>query len=78
MRTILTDELHGVDTPENRNKLADREANKLKSIITISANVQPNIHEGFDPILVAGETIDSYFIQVIDHILDFDETIETE
>ena len=54
--------MKGSDTPENRNLLAERESDLLKSTLTLSETSRSNAHEGFEPILVAGEVIDNHFI----------------
>ena len=40
--------------------------------------MEPNIHEGFDPILVSGEIIDIHFTRVLDVILDFNSAQESD
>jgi len=40
--------------------------------------VKPNIYEGFDPLLVSGEVVDTHFTRLIDIVLDFDENTRTD
>jgi len=40
--------------------------------LTIPNEIRDNVHEGFDPILVSGEIVDTHFIKILDAILNFD------
>jgi hypothetical protein len=62
------------DTPEVRKRLAEREATKLKTYLTVPAEVRDHVYEGFEPLMVAGEVIDKHFILVLNSILDFNES----
>lgn len=45
----------------------------MKAMLFIPDAVKANIYEGFDPLLVSGEVIDTHFTRFIDLILDFDD-----
>jgi hypothetical protein len=72
LRNILLSKMDGVDTPDKRRELAEGEAEKFKSMLFIPGEVVPNVHEGFDPLLVSGEVVDTHFATILDVILDFD------
>jgi hypothetical protein len=69
---LLTKRLKGDDSPANRKKLTDSEGEKLKSLLFIPDAIKPNIFEGFEPLLVAGDLVDTHFARLLDIILDFD------
>ncbi len=35
--------------------------------------VKPNVFDGFEPLLVAGDIVDTHFARIVDVILDFDD-----
>ena len=72
LRNILLNKMDGVDTPDKRRELAEGEAEKFKSMLFIPGEVVSNVHEGFDPLLVSGEVVDTHFATILDVILDFD------
>ena len=64
----------GEDTAEKRKELAEGEATKLKSMLFIPQEIKDHIHEGFEPLLVSEEVVDTHFGRVLDVILDFDSS----
>jgi hypothetical protein len=73
IKNVLLNEMKGQDTPENRKKLADTEAEKFKSSLMIPDSLKENIYEGFDPLLVSHELADKHFILLLNTILNVDE-----
>ena len=65
--------LKGDDTPAKRKQLIETEGEKLKNLLFVPDSVKPNIFDGFEPLLVAGDVIDSHFARIVDLILDFDD-----
>eukprot|EP00347_Sterkiella_histriomuscorum_P022410 403338593 len=78
LKNVLIKNMNNQDTPENRKALAEKEGAKLKTFITIPTEVYDNIHEGFDPLIVTGEIVDTHFIKIINAILDFDDHNKTD
>lgn len=78
LKDLLIKEMGNKDTPENRKKLADKECQKFKDLITIPTEILANIHEGFEPLLVSRDTADIHFIKILNTILDFDEKNRTD
>jgi len=73
LKTVLLKKIE-LDTAEKRKALAQGEADKFKSFLFVPSEVQPNVHEGFDPILVSEDVVDTHFTRILDVILDFDDT----
>jgi hypothetical protein len=44
----------------------------------IPSSIKDNVHEGFDPLLVSGEILDTYFIKIINCILDFKNNTQSD
>jgi len=42
-------------------------------LLFVPDSVKPNIFDGFEPLLVAGDAVDSHFARIVDIILDFDD-----
>ena len=64
----------GEDTPEKRKILVEAEAEKLKALLFVPREIEPNIYEGFDPVLVSGDVIDVHFAKALNLILDFNDS----
>lgn len=75
LRSVLLKKMGGHDTPEKRKELAEGEAEKFKALLFMPNEVVKNVHEGFDPLLVSGEVVDTHFANILNTILDFDEHI---
>ena len=73
LKTVLLKKIE-LDTAEKRKALAQGEADKFKSFLFVPSEVQPNVHEGFDPILVSEDVVDTHLTRILDVILDFDDT----
>jgi hypothetical protein len=41
--------------------------------LKVPASIEANIYEGFDPILVSNEIIDTHFAKILKEILDFED-----
>lgn len=61
-----------VDTPENRKKMALKEAEGYKTYLIVPGEVSPNIYEGFEPLTAASDLIDKHFEIILNAVLDFD------
>ena len=70
---LLDKRLKGDDTPAKRKQLIETEGEKLKNLLFVPDSVKPNIFDGFEPLLVAGDVVDSHFARIVDLILDFDD-----
>lgn len=74
LKAVLTRIMGGTDTPQKRKEIVEQEAAKLKALLEVPAEIQRNIHEGFDPIIVSEEVIDNHFARIFNFILDFDSS----
>lgn len=72
-KVLLDKKLKGEDTPAKRKQLIDSEGEKLKNLLFVPDAVKPNIFDGFEPLLVAGDLVDTHFARILDLILDFDD-----
>lgn len=70
---LLDKRLKKDDTPAKRKQLIESEGEKLKNLLFVPDAVKPNIFDGFEPLLVAGDVVDSHFARIVDLILDFDD-----
>jgi len=70
--------MKGEDTKENRKNLALKEAEKFKTLLFIPDSVKNNVYEGFEPLLIAGEMADKYFEQIVNMVMDFDNTTNSD
>lgn len=73
LRTILLKKLGNEDSAQRRQQVAMEEAAKFKALLKIPEAIRPHIYEGFEPLLVSEEVVDSHFSRVLDIILDFDQ-----
>ncbi len=71
-------QMNGQDNADNRKKLASQEAEKFKTYLTVPREIVDNVHEGFDPVLVFGEVVDTHFLKILNAILDFDDGTKTD
>lgn len=71
-RVLLDKKLKGQDNPASRKKLIETEAEKLKNLLFVPDEIKSNIYEGFEPLLVAGDSVDTHLTRIMDVILDFD------
>jgi hypothetical protein len=74
LKTVLIKRMGGQDSQQKRKTLVETEATKFKEFLKIPNEISRNIHEGFDPLLVSGEIVDSHFERLLDVILDFDQS----
>lgn len=74
LQSVLIKKMGGSDTPDKRKALAQGEADKFKASLKVHPSVQLNVHEGFDPVLVSEEVVDTHFARILDVILDFDDS----
>jgi len=74
LKTVLMKRMGGQDDPIKRKKLVEEESAKFKALLFVPREVEPNIYEGFDPILVSEDVVDSHFAKGLNLILDFDES----
>ena len=61
----------GQDTPVKRKEMVEKEAEKFKALIFLPKEVEPNVYEGFDPVLVSGDVVDIHFAKTLNLTLDF-------
>lgn len=73
LKSVLLKEMDNKDTPENRKSLAEREKENLLPLIIIPREVEANVHEGFEPLTVSSDILDTYMIKFINVILDHDD-----
>lgn len=71
-KVLLEKKLKGDDSPASRKKLTDVEGEKLKALLFVPDEIKGNIYEGFEPLLVAGDSVDTHLVRIMDIILDFD------
>jgi hypothetical protein len=71
-KVLLDKKLKGQDNPASRKKLIEAEAEKLKNLLFVPDEIKSNIYEGFEPLLVAGDSVDTHLARIMDVILDFD------
>jgi hypothetical protein len=50
------------------------ESAKFKAFLKVPEEIKSHIYEGFDPLLVSEEIVDSHFAKILDIILDFDQS----
>lgn len=70
--------MNGQDNQESRKALAEGEAKNFKTYLTVPQELVFHVHEGFDPILVTNEVVDTHFLKILNAILDFDETTRSD
>lgn len=73
-KSVLIKKMGGQDTPEKRKELIEKEAEKFKGLLFVPREVEPNVYEGFDPVLVSGDVVDVHFAKALNLILDFNES----
>ncbi len=73
-KPILLKRMGGEDTPYKRKLLIEQESEKFKALLFVPREVEPNIYEGFDPLLVSGDVIDAHFAKALNLILDFSDS----
>lgn len=78
MKTVLLKKMGGVDTPQKRKELVETEAEKFKALLFVPDEIKPNIYEGFDPLLVSGDVVDTHFAKALNKILDFNDVTGTD
>jgi hypothetical protein len=71
-KVLLDKKLKGQDNPASRKQLIQTEAEKLKNFLFVPDEIKSNIYEGFEPLLVAGDSVDTHLARIMDVILDFD------
>jgi hypothetical protein len=54
--------------------LIEKEAEKFKALLSIPNEIAGNIHEGFEPLLVSGEVVDTHFKKCLDLVLDYSDS----
>jgi hypothetical protein len=68
---IISGSIPFAERPEGK-KLIEAEAEKLKNLLFVPDEIKSNIYEGFEPLLVAGDSVDTHLTRIMDVILDFD------
>lgn len=66
------------DNPDNRKKLAQKEAEKIQKGLVIPASLSASVYEGFEPLTVSADILDTHIIKLINLVLDHDEESESE
>jgi len=64
----------GVDTPEKRQMISKKESLMFEKNIFIPEAIKGNVIEGFEPLMVSAEIIETNITTIINMILDFDES----
>ena len=64
------DEMKNEDSPQKRREVADKESSRIKKMLIVPVNLEESVFEGYDPLLNAGELIDTHFILLVNIILD--------
>lgn len=62
----------GSDSRANRKAFIEAESQRIKSCLHITESLKENIYEGFDPLLVSHEIVDTHFTKLIRTLLDFE------
>ena len=78
LKKVLLKKMGGKDTPQKRKELAESEAEKFKSLLSVPHEIEANVYEGFDPLLVSGDVVDTHFAKALNIILDFDDNTGTD
>ena len=71
-KVLLEKRLKGEDTSVSRKQLIESEGDKLKNLLFVPNEIKDNIYEGFEPLLVAGDAVDTHLARILDLVLDFD------